>query len=88
MTFGKAHLCAAVALACVAAGGCVTRTRVESAALAMSWPDPPARDLDAYATPAADYPTVGGDILKGASPAEQAQARAAAVPPLDAPAKP
>ncbi len=82
-------LAAAAALAlALAASGCVTRTQVESAALAMPWPRPPAEILGAYAAPSPDYPTVGGDILKGASPADQAKARAAAVPPLEPPAKP
>ena len=71
-----------VAAAAVALAGCVTRTRVENAALLMPWPKPPAAELLAYAPPGQDYPSVGGDILKGASPADRAAARAAAEHPL------
>jgi hypothetical protein len=67
----------------VALCGCVTRTHVENAALTMPWPKPPGAELLAYAPTNQDYPTVGGDILKGASPAEQAAARAAAARPLE-----
>jgi hypothetical protein len=68
--------------------GCVTRTRVENAALNMPWPKAPAAELTAYAPPHDDYPSVGGDILKGASPADRAAARAAAEHPLADRAKP
>jgi hypothetical protein len=68
--------------------GCVTRTHVENAALTMPWPKAPGAELLAYSPGNPDYPTVGGDILKGASPAEQAAARAAASQSLVAPPKP
>ena len=65
---------------------CMTHTHQENAALPQPWSKPP--DLAAYAPPAPDYPSVGGDILKGSSPADLAAARAAAIQPLDAPDKP
>jgi len=71
----------AAALA-VTLAGCVTRTHVENAALTMPWPKPPSAELLAFAPPDSDYPTVGGDILKGASPADQAAARAETARPL------
>ena len=85
MTIGKALGAGVLA---VALAGCVTRTHVENAALTMPWPKPPAAALLAYAPPNDDYPSIGGDILKGASPAEQAAARAAATRPLAERAKP
>ena len=77
-----------VGAAIVALAGCVTRTHVENAALTMPWPRPPSPELQGYAPPHDDYPSVGGDILKGASPADRAAARAAAEHPLATPAKP
>ncbi|MGI9168673.1 MAG: hypothetical protein ACR2FH_00660 [Caulobacteraceae bacterium] len=71
-----------------ALGGCVTRTHLENAALTMPWPKAPGHELAAYAPPSADYPSIGGDILKGASPAEQAAARAAVSRPLAEPSRP
>lgn len=68
----------AVTLLGVSLAGCITRTHVENAALTMPWPKPPSAELLAYAPPDTDYPSVGGDILKGASPADQAAAGAAA----------
>jgi hypothetical protein len=85
MTLWKALAAGALAAALC---GCVTRTHVENAALTMPWPKPPGPELLAYAPPSQDYPTVGGDILKGASPAEQAAARAAAARPLAEPGNP
>ncbi|MEO8812766.1 MAG: hypothetical protein ABI376_07640 [Caulobacteraceae bacterium] len=61
---------------CGCAGG-----RLENAAVRMPWPRSPSPDLVAYAPPAADYPSVGGDVLKGASPADREAARAAAIAP-------
>jgi hypothetical protein len=58
--------------------GCVAATHQENAALRMPWPRSPSPALTAYAPPAKEYPSVGGDILRGASPADQAAARAAA----------
>jgi hypothetical protein len=80
----------ALALAATAAGlaGCVTPTHVENAALTMPWPKSPSGELLAYAPPDDDYPSVGGDILKGASPADRAAARAAAEHPVATPAPP
>jgi hypothetical protein len=66
---------------------CITHTTQESAALPQPWPQPPA-NLTAYGPPAPDYPSVGGDILKGSSPADLAKARAAAFRPLDLPDTP
>lgn len=66
---------------------CVTHTRQESAALPQPWPKTP-QDLAAYQTPAGDYSSVSGDILKGSSPADLAKARAEAFRPLDAPEGP
>ena len=85
MTLWKAF--GAGALAAVLCG-CVTRTHMENAALTMPWPKPPGAALLAYTPPNPDYPTVGGDILKGASPADQAAAREAAARPSAAPVKP
>ena len=51
-------------------------------------PPPPAGRRPPFAEPNADYPSTGGDILKGASPAEQARARAAAIAWPPAPTKP
>ncbi|MHB8529446.1 MAG: hypothetical protein ACYC8V_08040 [Caulobacteraceae bacterium] len=57
--------------------GCYS-THTENAALQMPLPHAQAPELLAYVAPDPDYPSIGGDILKGASPLEQAQARAAA----------
>jgi hypothetical protein len=66
---------------------CITHTRQENAALPQPWPQAPP-NLSAYGPPAPDYPSVGGDILQGSSPADLAAARAAAFHPLDAPDTP
>ena len=66
---------------------CISHTRPESAALPQPWPQPPP-NLAAYGPPAPDYPSVGGDILKGSTPADLAEARAAAFRPLDLPDTP
>ncbi|MGI8841138.1 MAG: hypothetical protein ACR2F8_10230 [Caulobacteraceae bacterium] len=76
------------AAASLALAGCVTPTHVENAALTMPWPRAPGAELAAFAPPHDDYPSVGGDILKGASPADRAAARAAAEHPLITPVKP
>ena len=68
-------------------GACVTHTHQESAALPQPWPKAD-RDLQAYGPASSDYPSGGGDILKGFSPADLAAARAAAIKPLDAPDPP
>lgn len=66
-------------LAGAALAGCVAATHPENAALRAPWPpeSPPA--LQAFQPPSRDYPTVGGDILKGTSPADADAARAAAI---------
>ena len=60
-------------------GGCVGHIHTENAALTMPWPAAPAAALTAHAAPNPDYPTVGGDILKGTAPADLEAARAAAI---------
>jgi hypothetical protein len=45
--------------------GCILPSHEENAALRMPRPLPPPRALAAYAAPDNEYPTVGGDILKG-----------------------
>jgi hypothetical protein len=56
----------------------------------MPWPLPPPAGIAAAAAPKGDYPTLGGDVLKGTSLADLAAARAAATtsPPPPAPAQP
>ena len=66
---------------------CISHTHQESAALPQPWPQPPP-NLAAYGPPAPDYPSIGGDILKGSTPADLAAARAAAFHPLDLPDTP
>ena len=77
-------LCAALA----PVASCVTRTHQENAALAMPWPKAPQPELLAYGWNNPDFPSVGGDILKGTSPADQAAARSAASRPPPTPRKP
>lgn len=48
-------------------GGCVSYHQ-EVAALRMVRPNAEPARLAAYARPNADYPSVGGDILKGTAP--------------------
>ena len=57
----------AVGLAAVGLGGCVSYHQ-EVAALRMPRPTAHSAQLAAYAAPDTDYPSVGGDILKGTSP--------------------
>jgi hypothetical protein len=66
---------------------CITHTHQGNAALPQPWPQAPP-NLAAYGPPAPDYPSVGGDILKGSSPSDLAAARAAAFHPLDTPDTP
>jgi len=47
-----------------ALGGCVMPYHEENAALRMAPPAAQSRALADYAAPNADYPTIGGDILK------------------------
>jgi hypothetical protein len=56
-----------VAFATLNLGGCV-HYHQEVAALRMPRPDAAPAALAAYANGVANYPTVGGDILKGAAP--------------------
>ena len=65
-------------IAFLALTGCVSGIHQERVARVAPRPQPPVAVLTAYAKPADAYPSVGGDILKGASPEEQAAARAAA----------
>ena len=83
---GQWTIARAVALA-LPLCACITHTRQESAALPQPWPQPPP-NLAAYGPPAPDYPSIGGDILKGSSPSDLAAARAAAFHPLDEPDAP
>ena len=71
-----------------ALSGCATRTVQENAALRAPRPVSSSPALAEYIKPADIYPSVGGDTLKGASPAEQAEAREAASRPLEDPDKP
>ncbi len=48
-------------------GGCVSDHQ-EVASLRMARPNALPRELAAYAHPDADYPSVGGNILKGTAP--------------------
>ena len=57
--------------------GCYTE-HTENAARAMPFPQAQPAALLGYVKPNPDYPSIGGDILKGTSPEEQAQTRAAA----------
>jgi hypothetical protein len=77
-TSGKIRVSTAVGLAAAALAGCVAHTRPENAAVQMPWPREAPPALMAYSPPDRDYPSVGGDVLKGASPADQEAARAAA----------
>jgi hypothetical protein len=60
-------LAAGVIFAALNLGGC-THYRQEVAALRMVRPGPEPAELAAYAPGEANYPSVGGDILKGAAP--------------------
>ncbi|HEY5071543.1 MAG TPA: hypothetical protein VII63_05885 [Caulobacteraceae bacterium] len=68
----------AICLPALAVSGCIANTLPENAALRVPWPPESPPQLLAFGPPDADYPSVGGDTLKGASPAEQEAARAAA----------
>jgi hypothetical protein len=56
-----------VGLASATLGGCVGPHQVV-AALRMPRPTAQSQQLAAYAPPNVDYPSVGGDILKGTAP--------------------
>jgi hypothetical protein len=62
---GAAAILAASLTACVG-------YHQENAALRMVRPAAAPAELRAYAPPNSDYPSVGGDILKGTSPTEAA----------------
>ena len=75
-----------LALAAVGLGGCAFYHQ-ETAALRMPRPKVESPELTSYAAANQDYPSVGGDILKGTSPHE-AEAYAATIgappsPPAD-----
>jgi hypothetical protein len=57
----------AAVLTAVSLCGCVSY-RQEVAALRMARPNAEPPQLAAYAPPDADYPSVGGNILKGTAP--------------------
>jgi hypothetical protein len=61
----------------------------ERTALRMPRPEAQPPELSAYAAPNKDFPTVGGDILKGTSPGETAAYQATVgAPPVVEPAPP
>ena len=64
----------------LAACGCVAPTLHENAALRAQRPQA-VHALAAYVTPQDDFPSVGGDILRGTSPADLAVVREAEPPP-------
>jgi hypothetical protein len=68
----------------LAVSGCVTGDFHENAALRAAVPSPPAAQISTYIAPKDDYPTVGGDILRGTSPADLEAAGQASVKPLAA----
>jgi len=72
----------ALAVAALATTGCVTRTHEENAARRSTWPTGSAVLSADAGRPTDDWPSVGGDILRTASPAELAAARAAISQPL------
>ena len=70
-----------LALAAIALtlGGCVS-THQENAALRMPRPTAESANLLAYAPNNIEYPSVGGDILKGTAPNEGAAYEAGSAP--------
>ncbi|MBV8594098.1 MAG: hypothetical protein JOZ27_07355 [Caulobacteraceae bacterium] len=83
MTFGREYLVRrtaalglAIILANLAASGCVSTPR-RMAVVPGSNPPGPGAGLSALATPVRDYPSIGGDVLKNASPDVPAAIRAA-----------
>jgi len=58
---------AAISVIATSLGGCVAYHQ-EVAALRMPRPTAEPPELAAYARPNPDYPTVGGNILKGTAP--------------------
>jgi hypothetical protein len=80
----------AAALLSFGLGGCVSYHQ-EVAALRMPRPTGEAPGLAAYATADQQYPSVGGDILKGTSPQSEAAYDATSgerVPPPPGPGAP
>jgi len=73
------RLIAALGLAALLSA-CITPHQ-EDAKLRMPWPATSEPGLRAYAAPKDDYPTIGGDILKGTAPQPIADTIAAASPP-------
>jgi hypothetical protein len=72
----------ALALVAAAPGGCIYGVQQENPAVVSSRPPDPPSGIAAYRPPQQDYPSIGGDILHGTSPADLAAAREAAVRPL------
>lgn len=64
MRIVKLGLAAALA---ASLGACVLPYHEENAALVAPRPTPPPAELATYAAPNQDYPTIGGDTLKGVS---------------------
>ncbi len=80
-------LAAGAAFAALNLGGCA-HYHQEVAALRMARPAAEPAELTAYAGGDANYPSVGGDILKGAAPRAAAAYEATSgerVPPPEAP---
>jgi hypothetical protein len=80
-------LAAGVAFAALNLGGC-THYHQEVAALRMARPATEPPELAAYARGDSNYPSVGGDILRGAAPRAAAAYEATSgerVPPPEAP---
>jgi hypothetical protein len=69
----------AAALLALGLGGCVSYHQ-ETAALRMPRPNAEPAALAAYAAPDGDYPSTGGDILKGTSPTASATYDATSAP--------
>jgi hypothetical protein len=67
----KRTLSVGAAVLAIGLGGCVAY-RQESVALHMPRPGGAPSQLAAFAAPAKDYPSVGGDILKDAAPTASA----------------
>jgi hypothetical protein len=80
-------LAAGVAFAALGLGGCA-HYHQEVAALRMARPAAEPAELSAYARGDPNYPSVGGDILKGTGPTAAAAYEATSgerVPPPEAP---
>ena len=80
-------LAAGMAFAAAELGGC-THYHQEVAALRMARPAVESAQLSAYARGEPNYPSVGGDILKGTSPTEAAAYDATVNNPAQGPLPP